>query len=188
MVAPPEPGSGAISRSAVDVLLQMCSGVLNVPARQTTVGAVMASWWAAIQAFTAADVVPLAGAVNVTAQDPWAGGPTGDPSGVCGFGMRPSPSAGAWPAGSTGNDAARTGGVGWLMVAGLPVTAALAAGVSPRAVSTAAAVTPRAAQRRGGGGPGGGRCRRFIGALPVRERSAGQRGNGTRRCGCRRSL
>src|SRR5580704_614716 len=108
------PGAGAISSSAVDDLLQTWTGVVNVPARHTTVVAVMAFSWAAIQAFTPADVLPPAAAVNVCVHEP--GGPTGEPVGVCGLGISPSPSAGVFPAGSTGNALAVTGGAGWVMV------------------------------------------------------------------------
>ena len=86
---------------------------------------------AEIHEFTSADVAPLA-EENVTVQE--LGGAMGEPVGVAGLGMRPSPSAGAVPCGSMGNELAVTGGVGWVMVAGTARGAVMATVVLAMAV------------------------------------------------------
>ena len=75
-------------------------------------GAVIVFSSAAIQALTVAEVAP-APETKVTVHD--VGGAMAEPVGVAGFGMRPSPSEGARPCGSTGKLPASTGGVGWVM-------------------------------------------------------------------------
>src|ERR1700735_1362541 len=126
------PGAGAISSSAVLDLLQTWTGEVNVPDRQTTVVAEMEFSCAAIQELPVADVLPPELA-KVTVHE--AGGATCTPAGVAGFGMRPSPSAGAVPAGSTGNELAVTGGGG-----GGGAGGAAAAGAAAARASAAAAV------------------------------------------------
>jgi hypothetical protein len=99
---------------------------------------VRAFWFAAIQAFTPADVLPPAAAANVCVHEP--GGPTGEPAGVCGFGMSPSPSAGVFPAGSIGNALAVTGGTGWVTAGAAAGALAGAAAVSAVTKAAAAAI------------------------------------------------
>ncbi|HLX50349.1 MAG TPA: hypothetical protein VKS82_18635 [Streptosporangiaceae bacterium] len=104
---------------------------------------------AEIHEFTSADVLPLADE-NVTVHE--LGGAMGEPVGVAGLGIRPSPSAGAVPCGSMGNELALTGGAGWVTVAGTNRGAALAtaavAGVSASVMSgmVTAAIAERASR------------------------------------------
>src|ERR1700733_323427 len=143
-----EPGSGAISSSGVDDLLQTWSGVVNTPDRHTNGGEVIEFSLAAIQALTAADVLVVpAGTLNVTVQE--LGGPIGAPVGVWGFGIILSPSAGAVPSGSMANELAVTGGAGWVITSG----ARRAAGP----VGVPAGPVGLGAAGEGGGSAGGGR-------------------------------
>src|SRR5579859_1280904 len=139
-----DPGSGATSRSAVEDLLQTCSGEVKVPDRQTTVAEVIEFSLAAIHEFTSADVLPLA-EENVTVHE--LGGAMGEPVGVAGLGMSPSPSAGTVPCGSMGNELAVTGGVGWVMVAGTNRGAALATVAGASASAMSGVVTAAMAER-----------------------------------------
>src|SRR5258708_31800967 len=116
------PGAGAISRSAVLDLAQTWIGAVNVPVRQSTVVAVIEFSLAAIQELTVAEVAPEDEA-NVIVHDD--GAAIAAPVGVDGFGIRPSLSAGAWPAGSTGKALAVTGGAGCATAASAAAGAAI---------------------------------------------------------------
>jgi hypothetical protein len=106
--------------SAAEDLLHTWIGSPNVPDRHTTVLAVIEFSLLAIHEFTSADVLPLA-EENVTVHE--RGAPIGTPDGLRGFGIRPSPSAGAVPSGSIGNALAVTGGGGWVTWPGRTVAA-----------------------------------------------------------------
>src|SRR5580692_2382261 len=106
-------------------------------------GAVIEFSLAAIHEFTVAEVAPAADA-NVTEQE--VGGAIADPVGVAGLGISPSPSAGAVPDGSTGNEAADTGGAGWV-IGPAALTGANAKPEAKHAVLIAAMIVRRRAVR-----------------------------------------
>src|SRR5579875_1384175 len=142
------PGSGAISSSAAEYLLQTWIGEVKVPARHTTVVDVMEFSFLAIQELIIADVPPLAEA-KMTVHD--VGAAACEPVGVAGFGISPSPSAGTAPWGSIGNELAVTSGGGWVTVAAPGAAQEMANAVRDQlsAVIAATKTAPGRCGRRG---------------------------------------